>query len=106
MPRAHQIFVDALMRFAEDRNDPRLSQITASISAPMQIAVLGRDGVGRTAVGAALTTSGLAVVADAACADVHVLVIAETLKPEDRALLAAADRPIVAVLNKADLTGL
>ena len=94
------------MRFAEDSNNPLLSQITASISAPMQIAVLGRDGAGRNTVGVALTTSGLAVVADAACADVHVLVIAETLKPEDRALLAAADRPIVAVLNKADLTGL
>ena len=36
----------------------------------------------------------------------HVLVIAEALKPEDRARLAAADRPIVTVLNKADLTGL
>jgi hypothetical protein len=33
-------------------------------------------------------------------------VVAESLKPEDRALLAAADRPTVTVLNKADLTGL
>ena len=41
-----------------------------------------------------------------AAADVHVLVIAEALKPEDHARLADADRPIVMVLNKADLTGL
>src|SRR6476469_7858043 len=106
MPRGHQIFVDALMRFAEDGNDSRLSQITAGIAAPLHIAVLGRDGAGRHTVGVAQTRSGGAVVADAARADVHGLVIAETLKPEDRALLAAADRPIVAVLNKADLTGL
>jgi len=106
MPRGHQIFVDALMRFADDSNDSRLSEIAAGITAPLHIAVLGRDGVGRHTVGAAMTRSGVAVVTDAARADVHVLVIAETLKPEDRALQAAADRPIVAVLNKADLTGL
>ncbi len=43
---------------------------------------------------------------DATTADVHVLVIAEALKPEDRGQLAAADRPIVTPLNKADLAGL
>ncbi|MFG1934163.1 hypothetical protein ACGFK1_26505 [Mycobacterium sp. NPDC048908] len=36
----------------------------------------------------------------------QVLVIAEVLKPEDRAVLAAAGTPMVTVLNKADLTGL
>jgi len=46
------------------------------------------------------------VTPDAPAADVHVLVIAEALKPEDHARLADADRPIVMVLNKADLTGL
>jgi hypothetical protein len=66
--------------------------------------VLGRDGVGCSTVAAALTASGAAV-SDAAAADVHVVVIAEALKPEDRALLTTADR-VVAVLNKADLTGL
>jgi hypothetical protein len=76
------------------------------ITAPLRVAVLGRDGVGRGTVAAALTASGVAVAPDAAAADVHVLVIAETLKPEDRALLAVADKPIVTVLNKADLTGL
>jgi len=57
-------------------------------------------------VAAALTASGVTVTPDATAADVHVLVIAEALKPEDHARLAAADRPIVTVLNKADLTGL
>jgi hypothetical protein len=56
-------------------------------------------------VGAALTRAGVTVTPDVTEADVHVLVIAEALKPEDRAQLAAADRPIVSVLNKADLMG-
>jgi hypothetical protein len=67
---------------------------------------MGRSGVGRSTVAAALATAGVAVTPDLEAADVHVLVIAETLKPEDRALLAAADRPMLTVLNKADLTGL
>jgi hypothetical protein len=99
------IFVDALMRFAQYRNDPRLQPVIARLSAPLCIAVLGRDGVGRATAAAALTASGMAVTADAAAADVHVVVIAEALKPEDRALLAAAPRPVVTVLNKADLSG-
>lgn len=76
------------------------------LSAPLRIAVLGRAGVGRRTVGAALTAAGVTVTPDAASADVHVQVIAESLKPEDRAWLAATDRPTVTVLNKADLTGL
>lgn len=65
----------------------------------------GRDGVGRGTVSAALTAAGVAVTPDAAAADVQVVVIAETLKPEDRALLAAFDGPALTVLNKADLSG-
>lgn len=53
---------------------------------------------------AALAAAGVAVSADDV-ADVDVLVIAEALKPEDRALLDASGRPAVVVLNKADLTG-
>ena len=68
--------------------------------------MLGRGGVGARTVAAALSAEGVAVTSDMAGADVAVLVIAETLKPEDRALLVAADRPMVTVLNKADLTGL
>jgi len=71
----------------------------------MRIAVRGRDGVGRGTVAAALAASGVTVSADVTAADVQVVVIAEAVKPEDRALLAD-DKPSVAVLNKADLTGL
>ena len=39
-------------------------------------------------------------------ADVDVVVIAEVLKPEDRAVLAGSDaKPTLLCLNKADLTG-
>lgn len=62
--------------------------------------------MGRGTVAAALAASGMTVTADATAADIHVLVIAEALKPEDRAWLAAADRPMLTVLNKADLAGL
>ena len=115
LAEGHQIFVDALTRFAEHSNVPRLTPIIERVSAPLRIAVLGRDGVGRRAVAAALVGAGgttprargrVTVTPDAATADVHVVVIAESLKPEDRAWLAAAQRPTVTVLNKADLTGL
>ena len=50
--------------------------------------------------------TGVTVVPDNTTADVEVVVIAEALKPEDRALLAAVDaKPTLLVLNKADLTG-
>jgi hypothetical protein len=101
----HQIFVAALTRFAELTRNPRLTPIIARIAVPLRVAVLGRDGVGRGTVGAALTRAGVTVTPGVTGADVHVLVIAEALKPEDRAQLTA-DRPIVTVLNKADLTGL
>ncbi len=42
----------------------------------------------------------------AADADVGVLVIAETVKPEDRTALSAAGHPMLTVLNKADLLGM
>jgi hypothetical protein len=55
-------------------------------------------------VATALAAGGVTVTADERVADVDVVVIAEVLKPEDRALLEAADRPTLTVLNKADLT--
>jgi hypothetical protein len=93
-----------LSRFAEQNHDPRLLPITRRISAPLRIAVVGRDGVGRGTVAAALAASGLTLAGPTA-ADIQVVVIAEAVKPEDRAVLAC-DKPTVAVLNKADLTGL
>lgn len=102
----HQIFVAALTRFAEQNRLPRLTPIISRIAAPLRVAVLGRDGVGRGTVDAALARAGVTVTPDATTADVHALVIAEALKPEDRGRLATADRPIVTLLNKADLAGL
>src|SRR5689334_1036315 len=102
----HQIFADALTRFAEASNDARLTPIITRASAPLRVAVLGRDGVGRRTVAEALAAAEVTVTSDQAGADVHVMVIAEALKPEERARARAADRPLMTVLNKADLTGL
>jgi hypothetical protein len=66
------------------------------------VAVTGRRGVGRSTVARVLTRSGLAV-ATPADADVNVHVLADVVKPEDRAAIEAAGRPVLAVLNKADL---
>ncbi len=92
-------------------------EIEERFRAPLKVVVRGRRGVGRGAVTSALADSGVTVAADAAGADVNVFVVAEVLKPEDRAQLRAAARvPAAAgetgvagatmvVLNKADLTG-
>jgi len=100
-----QIFADALTRFAEQSRNPRLTPIIRRMAVPLRVAVRGRDGVGLGRVATALAAAGVTVTSDEAVADVDVVVIAEALKPEDRALLAAADRPALTVLNKADLTG-
>lgn len=64
--------------------------------------VTGRRGVGRRTVAHALARSGLAVTTSAD-ADLGVHVLADVVKPEDRAAVDAADRPVLLVLNKADL---
>jgi hypothetical protein len=66
------------------------------------VAVTGRRGVGRSTVTRVLARSGLAVTTPAD-ADVNVHVLADVVKPEDRAAIEAARRPVLAVLNKADL---
>jgi hypothetical protein len=68
----------------------------------MRVAVSGRRGVGRTTVARALARAGIAVTTRSE-ADLDVYVLAETVKPEDRAAIGAAARPMLAVLNKADL---
>jgi hypothetical protein len=103
MPRwhgmsGHQIFVDALLRRA-----PRLTALTRTLAMPLRIGVRGRSGVGRDAVAVALALAGFTV-SDSG-QDVDVYVTAEVLKPEDCEALAAAGRPAVLVLNKADLAG-
>ncbi|WP_197415115.1 hypothetical protein [Mycobacterium sp. M26] len=70
-----------------------------------RVAVVGRPGCGRRTVAQVLAAAGLDVIRADQRPDVDVYVLTETLKPEDRAALTAPDRPCVAVLNKADLTG-
>jgi len=72
---------------------------------PVRVAVTGRPGAGLRTVTRALRGTGITVSDGPAEADVDVYVFVETLNADDRAALAAAVRPTVAVLNKADLAG-
>ncbi len=99
----HQIFTKELTRFAEQTGDARIFGLIDDVRGPLRVAVRGRDGVGRGTVAAALTGEGVTVGDPVMPADVDVVVVAEALKPEDRATLAA--RPTLVVLNKADLAG-
>jgi hypothetical protein len=94
-----------LTRFAQQSRNPRLAPIVRRAGAPVSVAVRGRRGVGCTTVSAALAGAGIAVTTDEEAADVTVLVIAETLKPEERLTLTRTGRPAVVILNKADLAG-
>jgi hypothetical protein len=73
----------------------------------LRVAVAGRRGVGRRTVAHALTLagglSGTIVVTPSSDADLDVYVLAEVAKPEDLNALSMARRPVLAVLNKADL---
>lgn len=84
----------------------RCTAIADRLGAPLRVAVSGRRGVGRRTVAHALARaaemSGTFTVTSAE-ADMDVYVIAEVVKPEDCDAIAAAGRPVVAVLNKADL---
>jgi len=71
----------------------------------VRVAVRGRSGVGRATVSAALADAGVAITADETAADITVVVIAETLKPEDRLTVRRSATPTVVILNKADLAG-
>jgi hypothetical protein len=101
VPRA---FDEYLTRFAEAAVTPGLPPIIGRLRRRIGVAVVGRTGVGRNTVAAALGHHGVAVTADPATAEVQVLVIAEALKPEERAMVATGP-PTLIVLNKADLTG-
>jgi len=117
----HQTFVEELARFAAGAADRRLTAIAERAAAPVRVAVHGRRGVGCPTVARALNRAGIAsgisarvtAPSDAADSDVDsdtdlvVYVTAEVIKPEDsRAIRAiAARRPVLAVLNKADLAG-
>ena len=71
----------------------------------LSVGVIGRSGAGLTTVSRALRGAGIAVACHPDDADVDVYVFVETLNADDRAALADAARPTVAVLNKADLAG-
>jgi hypothetical protein len=105
--QGHQIFVDELERFAAEVADVRA--IAARLTTPLRVAVSGRRAVGRSTVARALAHAGglrgSITVTRPQDADLDVYVIAEVIKPEDRDAIAAAARPVLAVLNKADLIG-
>ncbi|MEO8816302.1 MAG: hypothetical protein ABI307_11180 [Mycobacterium sp.] len=114
--QGHQSFADELTRLAAELPDPRVAVIAARVAAPLRVAVCGRRGVGRRTVAAALRGAGVAVstrpgaemVADMVAdmvGDVVAYVVAEVAKPEDTAAVAALDKPVLVVLNKADLPG-
>jgi hypothetical protein len=73
----------------------------------LRVAVSGRRGVGRSTVAHALRIAGdlrtTITLSAPTVSDVDVYVLADVIKPEDRAAIAAAGRPVLAVLNKADL---
>jgi hypothetical protein len=107
--QGHQIFVDELAQFAAGLEDPRVTVIAERTAAPLRVAVRGRPGVGRGAVARALDRAGAAKVRVVPLGDdgvdVVVYVTTEVLKPEDLDAIAAAEHPVLAVLNKADLAG-
>lgn len=105
------------MRFAAESADHRVMAIAERAGAPLRLAVHGRRGVGcgtvARALDKALMRAGSTVTTSSTgqpdVLDVYVL--AEVVKPEDRQAIqalegtAAARRPVLAVLNKADLGG-
>jgi hypothetical protein len=99
------MFFDVLAEFAAQARNPGVTAVGERFRAPLEVAVLGRPGVGRGAVAAALAGTGMTMATVPGCADVQVVVIAEALKPEERAQVRAATSATMVVLNKADLTG-
>jgi hypothetical protein len=103
-----QPFSDDLAHFAMGVDGPHLLPIIAGLRAPLRVAVVGRDGVGRGCVETALRRRGVAVVPrrpHGAVFDVGVLVIAEAAKPEDVVAARSTSAPVLVVLTKADLAG-
>jgi len=94
----HKIVAERLARFARDVDNPRVGAIARAAARPVTVAVRGRPGVGLRTVARALASAGVAVSRDG---DVVVHVVAEVVKPEDR---AAIDASTVVVQNKSDLS--
>jgi hypothetical protein len=116
--QGHQAFVEELARFAAGTADGRLTAIAERAAKPLRVGVCGRRGVGCAVVARAVNRAGIvsgisAVLTGPTCADVPdldvvVYVTAEVVKPEDVDAIQeirAARRPVLAVLNKADVAG-
>ena len=88
-------------------SDPRCTAIARRLATPLRVAVSGRRGVGRSTVAHALAQAGnlrgTITLTTSSAADVDLYVLADAVKPEDRVAIGAARRPLLAVLNKADL---
>jgi hypothetical protein len=88
-------------------SDPRCAAIARRLATPLRVAVSGRRGVGRSTVAHALAQAGslrgTITLTTSPAADLDLYVLADAVKPEDRAAIGAARRPLLAVLNKADL---
>jgi hypothetical protein len=88
-------------------SDPRCAAIARRLATPLRVAVSGRRGVGRRTVAHALVQAGnlrgTITLSTSSAADVDLYVLADAGKPEDRVAIATARRPLLAVLNKADL---
>ncbi|MFA4081120.1 hypothetical protein [Mycobacteroides salmoniphilum] len=129
MTRGFEVFRGTLDRFAarpevrQVHGGQRIHDLAVRAGDPLRVTVRGRAGVGVTSVIGALGRTlpaedgpGHALVevpipgedpadsADADAMDVQVVVFAEALKPEDRAVVGASNAPKVLILNKADLT--
>ncbi|BBY27412.1 hypothetical protein [Mycolicibacterium sediminis] len=96
-------FAVHLADFASTGSCPHAWLLADRLRRPDRVAVLGRAGVGRRTVEAALRRAGVAV--SGGDAEVAVVVIAEDAKAEDLALVRSADRPALFALTKADLAG-
>lgn len=97
-------FGDLVRAFAESVRDDAVTAVATRLRTGATVAVHGRAGVGRSTVARALTAMGVRVTDDRR-ADVDVFVVAEVVKPEDRAAIERSSRPALLVLNKADLSG-
>ncbi|MBB4855357.1 hypothetical protein HNP40_002758 [Mycobacteroides chelonae] len=122
MTRGFEVFRATLDRFAtrpevrQVHGGQRIHDVAVRAGDPLRVTVRGRAGVGVTSVIAALGRAlpvedgpGHALVevpipSESLMADVDIVVFAEALKPEDRAVLEVSNAPKVLILNKADLT--
>jgi hypothetical protein len=89
-----------LAAFAAETGESRLAPILRRLNRPIRVGVTGRPGTGCTTVTAALHGAGRTVVTGSA--DAAILVVAETVKPED---LPHCGPMTLVVLNKMDLLG-